>query len=485
MSLSASLASAVSGLTAVSRTAELVSSNVANASTEGYGRREIQLGSLQGNIGGAGVRVIGVERQVNDGAIAQRRIAQAEYAYNEQQSTYFSELEQVYGTPDNPNSLNGKFVAFEASLVAAAGQPSNPTYLDTVAQSASDLVNHLNDVSDHVQNSRQQADQNIGLMVNSLNESLQRVDELNLEISQMTAIKQDASSLMDQRQLEIDKIADIIPIQQAPRDLGRVALMTTNGSVLVDDKAAVFSFTPTNTITPQMLIEDGALGELGLTAAAAQSGTVRDVVAGGALASLFELRDEVSIKSQAQLDAIGRDLIERLADPAVDPTLTLGASGLFTDGNNASFDPLDEAGLAGRIQLNEALNPDDGGDASLIRDGLNATASGPVEDASLLVAIRDALNDSSIPASGDFTQPTTAGNLITAVLSDIGASRQSAEVDTTFSATQVSSLQEVEAQSGVNTDEEMQKLLLIEQAYAANARVIQTVNELFDAILRI
>ena len=43
MSLSLSLSSAVSGLQASARSAELVSSNVANALTDGYGRRDIQL----------------------------------------------------------------------------------------------------------------------------------------------------------------------------------------------------------------------------------------------------------------------------------------------------------------------------------------------------------------------------------------------------------------------------------------------------------
>ena len=41
MSISGSLSSALSGLTAASRAAEIVSSNIANAATPGYGRREV------------------------------------------------------------------------------------------------------------------------------------------------------------------------------------------------------------------------------------------------------------------------------------------------------------------------------------------------------------------------------------------------------------------------------------------------------------
>ena len=39
MTLSGSLSSALSGLNAASRAAEIVSTNIANAMTEGYGRR--------------------------------------------------------------------------------------------------------------------------------------------------------------------------------------------------------------------------------------------------------------------------------------------------------------------------------------------------------------------------------------------------------------------------------------------------------------
>lgn len=38
---------------------------------------------------------------------------------------------------------------------------------------------------------------------------------------------------------------------------------------------------------------------------------------------------------------------------------------------------------------------------------------------------------------------------------------------------------------GVDTDQELQKLLQIEQAYAANARVITTIDEMIQQLLRL
>ena len=38
-------------------------------------------------------------------------------------------------------------------------------------------------------------------------------------------------------------------------------------------------------------------------------------------------------------------------------------------------------------------------------------------------------------------------------------------------------------EDGVDTDRELQRLMLIEQAYAANARVLQTVDDMMNALM--
>jgi flagellar hook-associated protein 1 FlgK len=40
-------------------------------------------------------------------------------------------------------------------------------------------------------------------------------------------------------------------------------------------------------------------------------------------------------------------------------------------------------------------------------------------------------------------------------------------------------------EQGVDTDQEMQKMLVLEQAYGANAKVIQTLGGLLDQLLQI
>jgi flagellar hook-associated protein 1 FlgK len=62
MSVTSALAGALSGLSATSRQAEILSSNVANAATPGYARREVAWARMCWRATGQGVQVLGVTR---------------------------------------------------------------------------------------------------------------------------------------------------------------------------------------------------------------------------------------------------------------------------------------------------------------------------------------------------------------------------------------------------------------------------------------
>ena len=98
MSLTGSLSNALSGLTAAASAAEVVSANVSNALTEGYGRRSVEVSahSLGGN--GAGVTVNGVYRSVDQQTIAERRLADASVGAYSTQSTFLQNLENAIGS---------------------------------------------------------------------------------------------------------------------------------------------------------------------------------------------------------------------------------------------------------------------------------------------------------------------------------------------------------------------------------------------------
>ncbi|NSX56695.1 flagellar hook-associated protein FlgK [Parasulfitobacter algicola] len=482
MSITSALSNAVSGLNATSRAAEIVSSNVANAMTEGYGKREISLSSrTTGNMGG--VQVNAEQRMVDKGLISDRRLSQAELGYSATQADFLNGLEKTIGVPGEPGSLTDTYARFEASLLAASSQPDSNARLSNVFEAADDVVNSLNGLNDAVQLARVEADAAISKDVDRLNTTLQQVADLNSQIQRHTISGLPTSALLDERQKAVDSIAEIVPIKELPRDNNQVALITTGGAQLVDGVAAQIEFSPTPTIVAGMTVEAGSVGRLVLNGREIDglSGSLR----GGSLAANFSIRDDLAVTAQNQVDALAQDLIERFQDPNVDPTIGAAGLGLFTD-RSVSFDPMNTDGIAERITVNAAVDPSQGGDITRLRDGVGATTAGPSGDGTQLISYHDALIASRSSSSSALTTSSrSASGFVSEMLSSISTQRQYTEADQSFAASRTNSLRDLEIASGVNTDEEMQKLLLIEQNYAANARVIQTIDELMQQLIRL
>ncbi|MEM7521954.1 MAG: flagellar basal body protein, partial [Pseudomonadota bacterium] len=116
MTISGALSNALSGLRAAGRGAEIVSSNLANALTPGYARRELGLASaVIGDTGG--VRVTGITRIVDASILSDRRLAEAQQVNAETTSGFLDRIERLLGTPDDPSSLSARLAVFDQALV--------------------------------------------------------------------------------------------------------------------------------------------------------------------------------------------------------------------------------------------------------------------------------------------------------------------------------------------------------------------------------
>ncbi|PWE50274.1 flagellar hook-associated protein FlgK [Thioclava sp. NG1] len=484
MGISQTLSNALSGLTAASRMAEVVASNTANALTEGYARREVSLGAQMVGRQGAGVRVLSVDRIVNETLRSDLRLSEAATQNASLRYDFLSTFEARIGTPEDASSLSSKFAQFEASLVEAGSRPESEARLATVLDSARAVTDHLNALSAHLQDSRMTADRQIAAQVDTLNTALSQVDELNATILAGKAAGHDTNALKDQRQTLVDQISSIVPIRQAARENDQIALFTTGGAVLLEGNPVEIGFTSTGIITPDMTYVGGTLSGLTLNGNAVSIDEGR-FLGGGSLGALFTIRDTLAPDQQIQIDALSRDLIERVSDPAIDPTLSGGTAGLFTD-DRGPLDPLDETGLAGRIAINPLADPEQGGALSLLRDGFGAASPGPVSNAENLFALASAFTTPSAPSSGNFgSSRHSSAELFASFLSQVTSDRQRNEATQTYAKTRYDTLKEQALADGVDTDHEMQKLLQIEELYSANARVIQTADALIKQLLEI
>ncbi len=481
MSISAALHSAISGLTANSRAAEMVSENIANAQTRGYARRSLILGS---NSVSPGVRVLGVQRHADPGIISNRRESDAAFGAAKVLADFHSRFEALIGTGTDPGSVTMRIAEFETSLIEAASRPESPQRLDIAVARARDLAQTISDASEGLRAMRSQADTAIEAQVKRLNQTLQNVQFLNTKITRTATGGGETSSLLDQRQILIDEINQIVPVNVVARDHGQVALFTEGGAILLDGPVAIISFTPVRDTMPEMTIDNGALSGLEINEIAVRTNSQNGALRGGTLSALFEIRDELAVTAQADLDAVARDLVERFETASLDPTVAAGDPGLFTDAG-AIFDASAETGLAGRLTLNAIIDPSQDGESWRLRTGLGAADPGEPGEARQIQAFAKILTERRAPGSTVFgTGQLTFSGLGTSLMSRIAQSSGESDRLLSFVSTSLKELTRVELAQGVDTDAELQALMVIEQAYAANARMLGVVDEMMQALLR-
>jgi flagellar hook-associated protein 1 FlgK len=483
MSISGSFSSALSGLTAAARAAEVVSSNIANAMTDGYGRRELTLSARVIGGTGQGVMVGGVTRRSDPVVIGDRRLADAGSGARDTTAKFLNRLESIVGSPDDATSLNSRIADFDTALLEATSRPESEPRLANVMQTAKALAAHIADAGGQIQDARAEADNQIESQVAQLNTALARVADLNGQIRANSGTGRDSSALIDQRQQVIDGISKIVPLREVPRDNGPVALFTTGGAVLLDGRPAELGFTPAGVIVPGMTQANGALSGLTLNGKPLSTAAEGGPISGGSLAAQFAIRDDLAPKAQEKLDAVARDLVERFANPAIDGTRTTGQPGLFTD-DGLAFSASNETGLAQRLQVNSAADPAQGGALWRLRDGLGASAAGASGNAQMLKNMQTALTAARNPVSGGFMAGARSFATLSAdVISGIATARVNADDEASFATAQLGTLRSMELEQGVDTDQEMQSLLQIETAYAANAKVISTIGDMMQTLL--
>ncbi|MEM9755361.1 MAG: flagellar hook-associated protein FlgK [Pseudomonadota bacterium] len=485
MSITSALSAALSGIAAGNRKSAAVANNIANATTPGYGARTVQTASqVASGPSGGGVRVTGVDRAADPVLIAERRLADADLGRSGTAAAFYTRLEGLIGTPDAGDSLGATLDAFETSLVVAANSPESDAALSGVVFAADRVAGKLNTISDGIQRARAEADADINVAVDQLNASLVELEKLNDQIVRARGTGGDTNSLLDAQQRLVDGLSDLVPVRELRDQLGRLRLYSADGIALLDGRAATFGFDPTPIITPDMAV-GGALSALTVNGAPIPPNGAEPGLTGGRLGALFAVRDDLAVNAQTKLDAVARDLAERFEAPGLDPTRGPTDPGLFTD-QGALTDPLAEEGLAQRITLNALVDPDRGGAVFRLRDGLGAAApAATVGDATLLQGMSAALKDARPTVSGGYS---AAGRSITVLsaefLSIFAGERQFSASAETFAVARRDTLQQAELANGVNTDAELQRLILIEDLFQANARVIQVAGNMMDEILR-
>ena len=132
------------------------------------------------------------------------------------------------------------------------------------------------------------------------------------------------------------------------------------------------------------------------------------------------------------------------------------------------------------------MDPQQGGAAWRLRDGLEATTPGNAGNQSILKGLFDAFTAVQSVSTSGFQGGYSSTGMAAQIASLAGQARVSHETALSSSQAQYVIMLEAErSATGVDLDSQMQDLLLIERAYAANARVIEVAGKMINSLLDI
>lgn len=338
MSLTQALATALSGLNSTQMHLSIVAGNIANAQTPGYvAQAATQIATESGgNGGGDGVRITSINRLLDQFVQQQLRTESSGGAYADIKANLYQQLQQVYGQPGSNTTLDSIFNDFTSAVQALSTSPNSPAAQNQTIAAAQALALQLNEATLRIQTLRTEADQGIANDVQQANNALQQIATINQKLATSTTDDNAAALLEDQRDQYIDQLAKLMDIRVVPGDNKQIAVYTNSGTQLVGWQASQLNFDATGTVTAaHQWNADPTKSDLGTLTVTSPSGAVTDLITNGSIrsgeiAAYFNMRDQVLVQAQGQLDEIATQMSKALSDTTTPgSTATLGLQSGF------------------------------------------------------------------------------------------------------------------------------------------------------------
>ena len=434
------------GALAARQALDLTAQNIANAASEGYVRRSAAMAEVAstggfaraGDLSLSGARVESIVRNADAFRQAEVRRTAADAARAEAEVAGLENIEVAI----EQSGLYPAIVQFEASLQQLASDPVNASLRAAVLEDAGTMARTFaiatNSLAAVGEGLRFEAGDGVS-QVNTLAGELARV---NLRLSRAADAQSDQASLLDQRDLLLQRLSDFVDLSTsiAADQTVQVRLGGSSGPLLVDG---------------------GMAGSLNMSQAA--NGTITFALGGSAVAPMA---GSLAGKALA-LDRLdnARTRLDSLAGGIIATVNAAQAAGAALDGSPGQ--PLFAGSDAASIGL--AL-----GNGALIA---TAPAGSPAlsRNAGNLTALRQALNAGGSPAAA-----------MDALIFDISGAVAGRRITRDALAT-IAGTAEIafKAQAGVDLDQEATNLIRYQQAFQASGRVMQVSSDIFDSLLAI
>lgn len=440
------LSIAASGARAARGALDVTAQNIANASSDGYVRRSASMQEVSstggqmrvGDISLSGVRIAGISRNADMFRQAEVRRTNAD---SSRAAAQLGGLENIESAVEQAGIFPA-IVELEGALQQLGSDPIDPSLRAAAIAAADTMANKFNIAAGSLVSVADGATFAADAAVKEANVIAAELARVNVRLARAGAGSSDRASLLDHRDLMLERLSGITDIQTE---------FSADGSVKVwaGDKSG------------PALVEGGTSLQIGMTAAAdgtlafSVGGTAVDLK-GGALTG-HALTLEGVAQARTDLDGLAKSIIDRINAAQVQGSDVRGNPGvaLFTGDS------------AGTIKV-PVLNGD-----------LIATADAGADPRSRDTATLDKLR-AALAADGGAAERMSS--IVFGISSQVAGHKITTEaLDAIASSARIS----LEQQAGVDLDTEAANLIRYQQAFQASGRAMQVASDIFQSLLGI
>jgi flagellar hook-associated protein 1 len=445
---------ALAGLDVTRARIDTITRNISNAQTPGYVKKTDS--QTVGNLGQ--VSLGPVQRSVNESLLRSLRDTTGTQNQLQTQVTLLSQLETAFGTPSANTSLSSQITNLQNAFQDLSINPEKSSLYSTVMSAANGVTQTLHQLSQTVTDTDTNAATQLAQAVTSVNQTLTALGNVNNQIIAHGG-NEDTTDLQDQRDQLLGTLAGFMDITTFSKPNGAVAVYTRDGKPLVDSTVATIALG----------------GSTGVTWSIPGSAPASVSVQSGTIGGLLTLQNTTLPGVQGQLDDIARAL-----------TVEFNAINvpIFYQPGVTPFNPASTSRYAAIIAVNPTVTQSTIHDGAVPAQTLVAgtpLAPGDTTFIDKAIALFNRTNVSftatGLPSTGNLAQVAT--DFITSQSALRANAEDALNSETTLNQTLQSKLS---AESGVNVDDEVAQLSVLQNAYAANARVLQTSKDMFTTL---
>ena len=442
-----------------------IGQNIANEQTEGYRRRRIELRAE--SISSTGVQIqnpsntslgLGVSIQsidsIRDQLLASSAWeARAGLGAADEEARLLAAVENIM--PSNVDgSLSDVLNRFWNAWSDLANNPEDIGVRQTLLARGNALASTLNRLGSDLDRLSTDIVDDLDATVDEFNTKLQRIAELNVQIQSGRAANSPDLGAEDERALLVQELSELAPVHVQITELETYNI-TVNGVTVVQGRDIEPLSLDTLTDPPTLTYQSSGLGY------AAPAGD------DGRIGALLRTTNSTLQDTRQNLDLLASTIVSTING--------LHSTGYGLDGATGRnfFDP---AGLAaGTIAVSTDIS-----EARFIAasDNADPAAIGDNDIASAILdqrtAVQGALNNQTIE------------NFSISIVTNVGSKLETATAQFEGHQAVVNYLDALErGASGVSVNEELTNLIQFQQSFAAAARVLNTVQSMFDSLLSI